>query len=140
VYKKTRGFTLVELMVVVVILGILLGIAVPFYGDYMRKAARAQAKSVALDLAQMEERFFTNNTTYRVVASGSGASLPTGWQNYSGSDFASRKYDVTVAAGATGDIATSFTITATPANGFTDPTCGTMTLDSRGTKSPATCW
>ncbi|MBL8449483.1 MAG: hypothetical protein JNM32_06120 [Dechloromonas sp.] len=131
---------MVELMVVVVILGILLGIAVPSYGDYMRKAARAQAKSVALDLAQMEERFFTNNTTYRVVAAGSGASLPTGWQNYSGSDFASRKYDVTVAAGTTGDIATSFTITATAANGFSDTTCGTMTLDSRGTKSPTACW
>lgn len=137
---KNRGFTLVELMVVVVILGILLGIVVPSYGDYMRKAARAQAKSVALDLAQMEERFFTNNTTYRVVAAGSGASLPTGWQNYSGSDFASRKYDVTVAAGTTGDIATSFTITATAANGFSDTTCGTMTLDSRGTKSPTACW
>jgi type IV pilus assembly protein PilE len=138
-YKKTRGFTLVELMVVVVILGILLAIAVPSYGDYMRKAARAQAKSVVLDLAQIEERYFTNNTTYLAVGAGS-VSLPAGWQNYSGSEYASRKYDVTVAAGATGVIGTSFTITATPTNGFSDPDCGTLTLDSRGTKSPANCW
>ncbi len=136
---RSRGFSLVELMVVVVILGILLAIAVPSYGDYMRKAARAQAKSTALDMAQMQERYFTNNATYLAVASGIVA-LPSGWQNYSGQDYASRKYDVTVVAGATGSIATSYTITAAPANGFSDATCGTMTLDSRGVKSPASCW
>lgn len=140
--RRLSGFTLIELMVVVVILGILLSIAIPAYSDYMRKAARAQAKGRILDLAQVEERFFTNNATYW----DSTMTVPTGWQDYtySGSDYASRKYDIAVAAGATGSIATSFIITATPANGFADPVCGNLTVDSNGSKASsvagATCW
>ena len=140
--KRQRAFTLVELLVVLVIIGILLSIVVPSYNEYMRKAARAQAKGLMLDMAQMEERYFTNNATYLVIAA-PPAAVPTGWQNYSGPNSASRKYDVTVAAGGTGSISTSFLITATPANGFSDPTCGTLTLASDGAKTASgsgACW
>lgn len=140
--KRLAGFTLIELLVILAIIGILFGIAVPAYSDYMRKAARAQAKGKVLDLAQMEERYFTNNSTYW----DSTMTLPTAWQDYtySGSDYASRKYDIAVAAGPTGNITTSFTITATPSNGFSDPVCGNLSVDSNGTKTSsvagAICW
>lgn len=140
--KRQRAFSLVELLVVLVIIGILLSIVIPSYNEYMRKAARAQAKSLILDMAQMEERFFTNNATYLAIAA-PPAAVPAGWQNYSGADSPSRKYDVTVTAGATGSIATSFVITATPANGFSDSTCGTLTLASDGAKTASgtgACW
>lgn len=141
---KCRGFTVIELLIVLVIMGIILAIVLPSYTDYVRKAARADAKSAVLDLAQNEERYFTNNGSYLAVAA-PPATTPTGWKNYSGADSPSgAKYHITVAAGATTDLATSFLITASPANSFTDPVCGTLTVDSNGTRSSSVagsnCW
>lgn len=142
--KINTGFTVIELLIVVVILGILFGIAIPSYQDYMRKAARAEAKSTMLDIAQMQERYFTNNGAYLAVAA-PPAAPPSGWKNYSGGDASSSKYNISVAAGSTTSLTTSFLVTATPANGFSEPTCGTLTLESNGTKGSAQgsgspCW
>lgn len=144
--RQNDGFTLIELMIVVVILAILFGIAIPSYKDYVRKAARAQAKAKILDIAQAEERYFTNHGTYLAFSYASPPSA-TGWADYaySGGDSGSRKYEITVAAGPTGSITTSFEITAAQANSFTDPACGDLSLKSDGTKSAngtqtASCW
>jgi type IV pilus assembly protein PilE len=141
----SSGFTLVELIVVVVIVGLLAAVAIPNYTRYMRKAARAQAKSVMLDTAQRQERYYTNNGTYVAVGTGSGAS---NWQNYAGSNYASRKYDVTTIAGALGtgsttDLTSGFTIIGDPANQWSDPECGTLRLDSTGQRTSTDnilCW
>jgi type IV pilus assembly protein PilE len=139
------GFTLVELMVVAVIVSLLAAVAIPNYTRYMRKAARAQAKSVMLDTAQRQERYYTNNGTYLTVGTGSG---PNGWQNYAGSSYASRKYDVTTIAGALGsgsttDLTSGFTVLGSPANQWNDTECGTLSLDSTGLRASndnALCW
>jgi type IV pilus assembly protein PilE len=140
------GFTLVELMVVAVIVSLLAAVAIPNYSRYMRKGARAQAKSVMLDTAQRQERYYTNNGTYVSVGTGSGAG--GGWQNYAGSNYAARKYDVTTIAGALGagtttDLSSGFTVVADPANQWSDTECGTLKLDStglRGSKDNTLCW
>lgn len=135
------GFTLIELMIVVAIVGILATIAYPSYQDFVRRAARAEARAAMLHMAQLQERNFSDRGAYVAVASGP---LTDGWQsaNWSGSNYGSRKYDVTAAVGNPAD---TFTITATPANGFNDPTCGNLTLASNGTRGStagdaAACW
>ena len=135
------GFSLIELMIVVAIVGILATIAYPSYQDYVRRAARAEARAAMLHMAQLQERNFSDRGAYVAVAAGP---LTDGWQsaNWSGSSYGSRKYDVTATVG---NPANTFTITATPTNGFDEPKCGSLTVTSNGTRSSsagdaATCW
>jgi type IV pilus assembly protein PilE len=145
--KRQNGFTLIELMIAVVVVGVLAKIAIPSYTAYMAKAARAQAKGMMLDVSQREERYYTNNGTYVTVAG--PVATPANFPNYSGSSMSARKYDITVAAGTIADntqtIGTSFVITGTPSNGFSDSTCGVLKLDSTGAKTSSgtdstQCW
>ena len=146
--KRSRfsGFTLIELMIVVAIVGILATSAYPSYQEYVRRSARAEARAAVLNMAQLQERNFSDRGAYVSVTGGSGTG---GWANasWSGSDFARRKYEIGVVAAAsvTGGPLDTFTITATPANGFSDPRCGNLTLASDGTRGSsagdvATCW
>ncbi len=139
--KKISGFTLIEIMIVVSIVGILLAIALPQYSGYMTKAARNDAKSTMLNIAQMEERYYSNNATY-ILISAPPAAAPTGFQNYSGNDPNSSKYNITVVVGSTASIATSFLMTATPVVAGYDSQCGNLTLTSTGVKGSTTgsCW
>lgn len=137
--KKRQGFTLIELMVAVAIVGVLAAIAYPSYLGAVTKSARAEAKGVMFDLSQMEERYFTNNDAYLTV-NASPASPPSGWKNYSGSSLSARKYNISVAVNGR-----TFTISATPTNGFSDSTCGILTLTDDGTKgsnigASSPCW
>jgi len=61
---RGRGFTLIELMVVVVIVAILVGIAYPAYVDQMRKTRRSEGKALLMELMSAEERHYTENGTY----------------------------------------------------------------------------
>jgi type IV pilus assembly protein PilE len=61
---RARGFTLIEMMITVAIIGILASIAYPAYQDYVRRAARADAKAVLMETAQFMERHFTTNNAY----------------------------------------------------------------------------
>lgn len=140
---KTRqvGFTLIELMIVVTLISIFALIAVPSYQSYVQRATRAEARTAMLDLAQLEERYLTSNNVYLQVDAAPAAGPATGWKNFSGNDLASRKYNVGVAIT---NFGAAFTITATPANGFSDSTCGSLTLTSqnvKGSDGPVdTCW
>ncbi len=134
--KQTQqGFTLIELMVAVVVVGILSAIAIPNYRSYVQKAERGAAKAAMLNIAQTQERYFTNNGTYLAIAAPPTAA-PAGWQNYSGSS-TSVKYNIAVTAGTlaapTGVITDGYTITATPVTA--DSVCNILKLDSTGAKS-----
>jgi type IV pilus assembly protein PilE len=61
---RSRGFTLVELLVTMVIAAILAAIAIPAYSNYVRKARRVEARTAVLDIASLEERFFSTSNTY----------------------------------------------------------------------------
>ncbi|MDH3949289.1 MAG: prepilin-type N-terminal cleavage/methylation domain-containing protein, partial [Gammaproteobacteria bacterium] len=63
-FKNSRGFTLVELMIVVVIIGILAGIAVPAYRNYTVKSKRSDAIAALADAAGDQEKFYSQNLRY----------------------------------------------------------------------------
>jgi type IV pilus assembly protein PilE len=140
----SAGFTLVELMVVVLIGSILMAIAIPSYIDKVRKSRRTEAKTALLDLAGREERFFNTNNTYSATPSdlGYGAGAAPLSMNV-GNGY----YKVTVAFTApVGNSPGTYTITAVPitADQLKDTPCQSFTLTSAGvqTSLPNTtqCW
>lgn len=115
------GFTLIELMIVVAIIGILAAIAYPGYQEYAMRANRAEARSILLENAQMLERHFTTSNDYSSFGGLIGQSPKTG----------TAKYAITVAG-----TATTYTLTAAPEGAMaSDSKCGTMTLDNTGAKT-----
>lgn len=132
---KHKGFTLVELMIVVAIIGVLAAIAYPSYQEYIAKARRADAKTVLLENAQFLERFYTQNGTYV------GATLPI---TEAPKDGGAKFYDVSFVAAQT---ATAFQIQAAPKNSQASDKCGTLLVNQSNQKSvsgatfdSATCW
>lgn len=137
---RQRGFTLIELMITLVVVGILAAVAYPSYAEYVVRSKRTEGKAALLDAAQALERHFTNHNTY--PASLAAASVRT----FSGDNASKAHYTLSIAAGTTGSLASSFTLTATPANGHADPKCGNLSIDQLGRKgetgslSVTECW
>ena len=128
------GFSLIELMIVVAILGIIAAFAYPSYQDQMRKARRSDAQAALSTLALQMERRFSNQNTYTTDLTDLGYAAATNVPTPEG------YWGLTPTAGPTG-INTSFVLTATLAAGFSDPDCPSLTLDSSGVKGPSSgCW
>jgi type IV pilus assembly protein PilE len=131
-HGRYRGFTLIELMIVVVIATILLGIAVPSYMSQIRKSRRTEAKAALLDLAGREERYFSTWNQYSATAAQLGYA---GWgaANPVGSGYYGIQAPVVVAGA--GAVPPSFTITAVPVAGTSqqgDTDCTSFTVTSAG--------
>lgn len=126
---RQRGFTLLELMIVVTVIAILAGIAISSYEYAMRKSRRATAQGCLMEASQYMERFYTTNLTYI------GAKPP----DEICSAESQRFYSMTsIAANLT---ATTYLLQAAPQGKQTKDSCGTMTVNQTGTRTPATgCW
>lgn len=143
-FRQSRGFTLIELMIVVAIVAILTAIAVPMYQQQSMTSRRADAKSALLDLATREERYFATNNTYTndpTQLYGTGATFPLSVPSSGTPD-----YNITVVtpagAAATG---TTYSLSATPINLQANDTCGTYLLDNTGSQTNSgntstSCW
>lgn len=140
--KKSNGFTLIEIMIVVVIVGILTAIVLPNYRSYVLRAHRTAAINAIMDLANREARFYTTNNTYSssLVALGYSADpmpVTSGSGTY---------YNLSVVApGALTPITSSFQLQAVPTSAQINDTCGTYTYSSLGQKGISTgtlsdCW
>ena len=133
---QVLGFTLVELMIVVVVIAILVAIGYPTYLDQVRKARRSDATTALMQVAQRLERCYTDSNKFDASGCPSGSiDSPEGY------------YSVAIAA-----TASTYTLTATPKAGTTqagDSTCASFTLDQTGTRgakdsggndTTSTCW
>ncbi len=132
--SRSRGFTLIEVMIAVVVVAILAAIAYPSYQDSVRKSRRAEGKSALLKAAQVQERFFTDQNRYATqaeLAPASGVTAGTIINSGENPNVAAFYTIVVTPANPT----TTFTLTATPNPVFPDPQCGNLTLTSVGLRA-----
>ena len=145
--RNRHGFTLIELMIAVAIVGILAAIAYPSYQNSVTKSRRAEGKSLLLDAAAREERFFAQYNQYTTtIVAPSGCAGSVCGLNYSSSNSTNGYYTLTTPA-ATNPSTAVFGLTATPqgAQATGDPSCATFTLNNLGVKgatgtNTSVCW
>jgi type IV pilus assembly protein PilE len=135
--KKEKGFTLIELMIVVAIIGVIGAIAVPSYNSYMLKSRRSDAKVGMAKVADRQERYYLQNNTYTTSLADLGLTGDLTENSYyqlsvTSADVAAFELEAdangTGASGQGGDTTTSA------------GDCTVMVLDSLGVKTPADCW
>lgn len=133
-FKRSSGFTLMELMIVVAIIGILAGIAYPSYTAYVTKAKRSDAKVALLQMQIAQEKYRANCPQY-ATAIGSAMSCVTGNYTLIGSTTSPDGY-YTIAISGT-PTATAYTVTAAPLAPFADSACGTFAVNKDGKTTSA---
>lgn len=140
--RRLKGFSLVELMVVVAIIGILAAIAWPSYQDSVRRSNRAEAKTELMDIAQRLQKCYTTFGRYDAPPAPNECAV---FSSLGGSGYRTRGrgfYLITIAPLAPANQRNSYTLTAT-ADGLPqtkDTGCLTLTLTHTGQKAPAECW
>ncbi len=128
--KLSKGFTLIELMIVVVIIGILASIAYPSYTQYIIRSSRVAAQSAMMDIANRQQQFLMADRQYadKATLEASGYVLP---------DEVSAKYDFDIEIDNEAS-PPNFTITFSPTG--SQAVDGDLALDSSGVKTPADKW
>ncbi len=127
-----RGFTLIELMIVIVVIAILAAIAIPNYQDYLVRSRRTAAEAAMQDVAGLQERYRLDNRAYASTLAQLGYVVPPEVDDH---------YDLAIVV-----VAPGYSIRATPTGGqlSSDTQCGTLTLTSTGGKSASgggvACW
>lgn len=128
--RHERGFTLIELMIAVVIVGVLLSVALPAYKQHGIKGRRAAAQAQMLVIADRQQHELLSNRSYasKSTLEGNGYTLPA-----EVSQFYTYAIDVTATP-------PGFTITFTPISGKAQASDGALTLTHTGTRTPSDKW
>ncbi len=147
---RQRGFTLIELMIVVAIVGILSAVAYPMYTDQVRKGRRAEARAALMNLLLQQERYMTQRNTYKefVVTATDTDAAP--FKSYLGSDPAKSSHRLGArvcqnVGSNTPTLRDCIEVFAELNTGFTDPGVTMLAVDSMGRRrctgtQPDRCW
>ena len=145
VIQAQQGFTLIELMVTVAIIGIIAMIAIPSYSSYILRSNRSAAESFILGVANKEEQYILDARQYAGVAALPGDT--TGLTTLSIATVppeVSRNYNITI--GGVTITPPAYTVTATPIGSqlIRDTLCGTVSINQAGVKTAtgalSSCW
>jgi type IV pilus assembly protein PilE len=136
VVKRVRGFTLLEVMIVCVIVGILAAIVLPSYQNQLRKSRRASAESHLMDIASRQQQYLLDNRQYAANLAALGMTTPSEVSTY----YTINACDTSSACVVAGT-PPSFTVTATPIGSQALDLSGTaLSVDNSGAKLPITGW
>lgn len=133
--KKSQGFTLIELMIVVAIVAITASIALPSYQSHIQKTRRGVAKADLMELTSFMQRFYTENNRFDQDRAGNAVALPF---NESPTDGATKYYDLTLVVAQS-----SYTLSAAPKGAQSSDSCGTLGVAHTGAtthSSGTNCW
>lgn len=132
----SRGFTLIELVIVMAVAAILAAVAYPSYQDAVSKARRSDGMLVLTEATQFMERYAALNLRYDQNAAGTAVELPSNLQ-YAPKEGTTKYYEITVTADEE-----TFTLEAKPIGPQSGDRCGTLKIDQRGVRTAAdfNCW
>jgi len=139
---RNRGFSLIELLIVILLMSIIMGIGIPGYRQYVQRAARADATSALLRVAAAQEKFYLQNGIYATNAQLQAA--PPAGLGFAPGTTERGYYNLAITASS----ALAFTVQATPVPGekqADDADCQTFTVNERGQRTSLpqdieTCW
>ena len=134
--RGTRGFTLIELMIVVAVITILTAVAWPSYTRYVMRGKRADAQQFMMDISSRQEQYLLDARAYTAALDATGLNLVRqGWA-CSAATCSNPNYDITVTV--TAGPPPAYTINATAKS--TQVNDGNLSLNNLGAKTPANLW
>ncbi len=143
------GFTLIELMIVVALVGVLASVAYPSYSEYVRKSRRAEARVALMETLQQQERYMSQNNTYLAFSEDPAQDTTAPFKRYSGESAAKASFrigaETNTGACASQTITNCVVVFAKPNPAGSDPAITKMTISSTGVKGcegsdTKACW